>query len=102
MSPVDSPPPSFIKPTMIPDVLLEGGEEEDEEEVETEERWRDRDLEPLVESVEATNFGSVPSRSMEDMLKNLEEFQELDALVPLSNGAKIVWRERGYTTIPCS
>ena len=49
MSPVASPPPSFMKPTMIPDVLLEGGEEEEKEEVGTEERWRNRDLEPPVE-----------------------------------------------------
>ena len=36
------------------------------------------------------------------MLKNLEEFQEMDLLVPMSNGAKSVGRERDYTTIPRS
>ena len=34
MSRFASPPPSFIKPTMIPDVLLVGVEEEEEEEEE--------------------------------------------------------------------
>ena len=56
MSLVASPPSSFIKPTMISDVLLEGGEEEEkeeEEEEETEESWRYRDLELPVESLGA-------------------------------------------------
>ena len=92
-SPAQSPPLEMHGRSVLEEEVEE--EEEEEEEVE-------RRREVLVGSPEESNLTTAQSRSMEELLKNIEDFQAVDLLAPPPSGTKGSGGARDYATIPRS